>query len=144
RALEVFLTSGKPYSSYLRKPKAARSFNTIYIGLYAERPVVYQRIEQRVDLMMQTGLLDEARNLIDYRSTTALQTVGYQELFKYLDGLWDLETAVGEIKKNTRRFAKRQLTWFRKNKSIIWVDHKDALRAVVNKIEILMNEAEND
>ena len=144
RALEVFLASGKPYSSYLAKPKANRSFNTIYLGLSAERPVVYQRIEQRVDLMMEAGLLIEAEDLIGYRNLTALQTVGYQELFKYFDGQWDLETAVKEIKKNTRRFAKRQLTWLRKNKSIIWVNHKEPLMAAVNKIEVLIKEAENE
>ena len=120
RALEVCLGTGTPYSSYLNKEKYARPFDSILIGLTAERSLVYDRINKRVDQMMQEGLLEEVKNLFQYRHLNALNTVGYKELFNYLNGEWTLEFAISEIKKNSRRFAKRQLTWFRKNKDIQW------------------------
>ncbi|MCA0959395.1 tRNA (adenosine(37)-N6)-dimethylallyltransferase MiaA [Muricauda ruestringensis] len=121
RALEVCRASNKPYSSFLNRPKAKRPFKTLYIGIDAPREIIYQRINKRVDLMMEAGLLDEARKLHEHKRLNALQTVGYKELFEYLDGNCTLEFAISEIKKNTRRFAKRQLTWLRKNNSILWV-----------------------
>ncbi|MEP2281362.1 tRNA (adenosine(37)-N6)-dimethylallyltransferase MiaA [Maribacter sp.] len=123
RALEVTIGSGTPYSSFLNKPKAEREFKVLSVGLKAERPLIYERINQRVDLMVKAGFLDEAKNLIEYKDYNALQTVGYKELFKYFNNEWTLEFAVSEIKKNTRRFAKRQLTWFLRNKDTIWVEY---------------------
>lgn len=124
RALEICLGTHKTYSSFLNRKKPQRNFETINIGLTAEREVIYDRINKRVDIMMKKGLLDEARALYPQRHLNALNTVGYKELFAYLEGEIDLETAVSEIKKNTRRFAKRQLTWFRKQQDIFWFDYK--------------------
>ena len=123
RALEICIGSGQPYSSFLNKRKIKRPFKTITIGLKADRQVIYDRINQRVDLMIKEGLMKEARTMYPHRAINALQTVGYKEFFNYFDGEWDLEFAISEIKKNTRRFAKRQLTWYRKNEKIIWFDY---------------------
>ncbi|PQJ14874.1 tRNA (adenosine(37)-N6)-dimethylallyltransferase MiaA [Aureicoccus marinus] len=120
RALEVCLASGKPYSTFRKGPDPSLK-NKLYIGLAAERSQIYARIEQRVDLMMDEGLLEEARNLYEHRKLNALNTVGYKELFSHLSGECSLEEAVDAIKTNTRRFAKRQLTWYRKNKKINWL-----------------------
>ncbi|MBZ9730579.1 tRNA (adenosine(37)-N6)-dimethylallyltransferase MiaA [Salegentibacter sp. JZCK2] len=120
RALEVSIGTGKPYSSYLNRPKKQRNFIPISIGLSADREIIYERINRRVDLMMDEGLLQEAETLFPKRQLNALNTVGYKELFEFLKGKDSLETAVAEIKKNTRRFAKRQLTWFRKDPDIQW------------------------
>ena len=138
RALEVLYSSGKPFSSFLQQPKKERSFRTIYIGLKAERAELYKRIELRVDQMIEKGLVSEADRLLDYRDLSALQTVGYQELFQYLDGKWDLPTAIEEIKKNTRRYAKRQMTWFRKIKDIVWIEFDEDLGRVLKKIDGLL------
>ena len=102
--------------------------------------MVYQRIEDRVDQMMAQGLLEEAKGLKPYQALSALQTVGYQELFKYLEGDWTLEQAVAEIKKNSRRFAKRQMTWFRKNKEILWVDYDREFSEVVKELDKAMQD----
>ncbi|WP_424000379.1 tRNA (adenosine(37)-N6)-dimethylallyltransferase MiaA [Maribacter sp. IgM3_T14_3] len=122
RALEVAIGSGQPYSSYINKPKAKREFKVLSVGLKADRPLIYDRINSRVDLMVEAGLLDEAKSVLTFKEYNALQTVGYKELFKYLDGEWTLDFAISEIKKNTRRFAKRQLTWFLRNEETKWVD----------------------
>ncbi len=122
RALEICRGTGRSYSSFRKKDAENRFFEPVFIGLSAERDIIYDRINRRVDLMMQEGLLEEAIELFPKRNLNALNTVGYKELFQYLEGKSDLETAVSEIKKNTRRFAKRQLTWFRKNKQIHWFD----------------------
>ncbi|TQI71448.1 tRNA dimethylallyltransferase [Gramella sp. Hel_I_59] len=122
RALEICIGTGKAFSSFLKKKKNARNFETISVGLTAERVAIYDRINRRVDLMIENGLLEEARELYPSRKYNALNTVGYKELFAYFDEEWNLETAVSEIKKNTRRFAKRQLTWFRKDETITWFD----------------------
>jgi len=135
RALEICIGSGTPYSSYLKKGKVNRNFKTITIGLTADRELIYDRINKRVDIMMKLGLLDEVKQLKAHQNLNALNTVGYKELFKYIDGEWDLDFAVSEIKKNTRRFAKRQLTWFKKTENIIWVDYKTNLDEVI----ILLN-----
>jgi tRNA dimethylallyltransferase len=134
RALEVCLSSGKPYSSFLNKPKPKRRFKVITIGITAEREYIYHNINTRVDIMMQTGLLEEVKKLQEHQELNALQTVGYKELFEYLNGNWDLEFAVAEIKKNTRRFAKRQLTWFKKNKDTLWIDANYNLEEVTDQI----------
>lgn len=120
RALEICIGTGAPYASFLNKSKKKRSFKTIKIGLTAERELIYSRINQRVDTMIAQGLVNEVTSLYKYKSENALNTVGYKELFAYLDGACSLEVAIAEIKKNTRRFAKRQLTWFNKDKSIKW------------------------
>ena len=122
RALEVCIASGKPYSSFLNKKKILRDFTNLTIGLTAEREVVYERINRRVELMLEDGLLIEAQRLFPYKELNALQTVGYRELFDFLEGKTSLDFAVEEIKKNTRRFAKRQYTWFHKNKDIHWFE----------------------
>lgn len=124
RALEICLGTGLPYSSFLKGPKSPRKFKTIKIGLTAPRNIIYDRINERVDSMMDEGLLEEARRLYPLRNLNALNTVGYKELFAFVEGKFSLEEAVGEIKKNTRRFAKRQLTWFRKEKDITWFDYR--------------------
>lgn len=122
RALELFIETGKPYSYFLNENKVARPFNTLYIGINAPRETIYDRINKRVDIMIEEGLVDEAKGLLKYRELNALQTVGYRELFQHFDGEITLEEAISEIKKNTRRFAKRQGTWFRKNETINWFD----------------------
>jgi tRNA dimethylallyltransferase len=122
RALEVFETTGKPFSSYRVATINKRPFTIIKLALNMPREVLYDRINRRVDLMVQQGLIDEVRLLLPYRHVNALNTVGYSELFDYFDGKTDLETAIALIKQNTRRFAKRQLTWFRRDTDTIWVD----------------------
>jgi tRNA dimethylallyltransferase len=135
RALEVCIGTGKPYSSFLNKDKSKRDFRTITIGLTADRAIIYNRINQRVDMMIQTGLLKEAENLLPYQHLNALNTVGYKELFNYLNGEWTLDFAVSEIKKNSRRYAKRQLTWFKKDDSILWFDYLTDVEAIIKRIE---------
>ena len=135
RALEICLVSGKPYSSFLSENKSPREFNSIKIGLTAPREIVYDRINQRVDQMIENGLVDEARKLFPYKNLNALQTVGYKELFSYFEGEINLEFAIEEIKKNTRRFAKRQFTWFKKDQEILWFDYLTDLDKIINQIE---------
>ena len=135
RALEVIRSSGQPFSSFRKRAKDERPFASVLIGLKADREVIYERINQRVDQMMEQGLEKEARALYPLRELNALQTVGYKELFAYFDGEISREMAVDRIKQNTRRFAKRQLTWFRKNKDIKWFDHDSSLEEVVGFIE---------
>ena len=135
RALEICLVSGKPYSSFLSENKSPREFNSIKIGLTAPREIVYDRINQRVDQMIENGLVDEARKLFPYKNLNALQTVGYKELFSYFEGETNLEFAIEEIKKNTRRFAKRQFTWFKKDQEILWFDYLTDLDKIINRIE---------
>jgi tRNA dimethylallyltransferase len=120
RALEVIKTSGKPFSSFHTANVKQRPFKTVKIALNLPRELLYQRINLRVDAMIREGLIDEVKGLLPYREYNALNTVGYSELFDYLDGITDLETAIGLIKQNTRRFAKRQLTWFNKDKAFNW------------------------
>src|SRR5690606_12857770 len=133
----VCMAENKPYSTYLKKEKTVRNFETIYIGLTAEREIIYDRINQRVDLMVNNGLLKEAENLYPYKSNNALQTVGYRELFDFFDGKFSLEEAIEEIKKNTRRFAKRQLTWFKRNESTQWFDSSVSINSIIEHIEKL-------
>jgi tRNA dimethylallyltransferase len=124
RFIEVCIGSGKPYSSFLNQKKNSRQFTPVLIGLEAERSIMYSRINQRVDIMMKEGLLAEAKVLYPNKEMNALQTVGYRELFNYLDGDFTLDFAIEEIKKNTRRFAKRQLTWFKRDESTKWFDYE--------------------
>jgi tRNA dimethylallyltransferase len=135
RALEVTIGSGTAYSTFKNKPKTKRNFNVIVIGLNAERAIIYNRINQRVDIMVEKGLLEEAKELHPNKELNALQTVGYRELFHYFDGNFTKEFAIEEIKKNTRRFAKRQLTWFTKKENTLWFDYKVSADIIVNAIE---------
>ena len=115
RALSVWKASGKPFSSYLSGNKVERNFTPVYIALEMPRAILYDRINRRVDLMMAEGLLDEAKALYPFKHLNALQTVGYTELFAHFDGEMTLDEAVDKIKQHTRNYAKRQMTWFRKN-----------------------------
>lgn len=135
RALEVCLGSGKKYSHYKNKKKTSRNFTAIKIGIDADRTIIYRRIEERVDLMIHEGLLEEAKRLHQHKELNALQTVGYRELFNYFDGEFTLDFALSEIKKNTRRFAKRQNTWFKKDTEIKWFDYKEDYAEVIKYIE---------
>jgi len=135
RALEVCIGSGKPYSSFLNQKKNTRNFTPILIGLEAERSIIYDRINQRVDIMINEGLLAEAENLFPYKDLNALQTVGYRELFSCFEGEISLEFAIEEIKKNTRRFAKRQLTWFKRNENTKWFDYLTDRQKIIEYIK---------
>jgi len=135
RALEIVEYSGKPYSSFLKKKRENRNFDTFLIGLTAEREIVYDRINRRVDNMIKEGLLEEAKALYSYRDKNALQTVGYRELFEYINGNISQEEAVSEIKKNSRRFAKRQGTWFRKNENINWFPYDTNYDTIIQFIK---------
>ncbi|MBT2623127.1 tRNA (adenosine(37)-N6)-dimethylallyltransferase MiaA [Chryseobacterium sp. ISL-6] len=114
RAIDIIWQTNKKYSDLIAVSQDSRDFNVIRVGIEAPREELYDRINRRVDIMMEKGLLEEARGLEEFKGLTALNTVGYAELFKYFEGIWDLDFAVGEIKKNSRRYAKRQLTWYRK------------------------------
>ncbi|WP_316841600.1 tRNA (adenosine(37)-N6)-dimethylallyltransferase MiaA [Pedobacter gandavensis] len=137
RGLEFFLSTGKKLSSYQTNSKKQRPFNIIKIGLNMDRASLYQRINHRVDQMMDAGLLEEVKGLQDYRKYNALNTVGYSELFDYLDGHLPLETAVDKIKQNTRRFAKRQLTWFRRDDNTAWFEPNKSKAVILHINEVL-------
>ncbi len=134
RAIEVCIGSGQPYSSYLGVHKNQRSFMPIVIGLEAPREIVYDRINRRVDTMLLDGLLDEVTGLYMFKDFNALQTVGYRELFAFIDGAFTLDFAISEIKKNTRRFAKRQMTWFKKNSEVAWFDYDVPTENIISYI----------
>ena len=136
RALEVCIGTGKPYSSFLNQKKITRNFTPILIGLEAERSVIYTRINQRVATMINEGLVEEAEKLLAHKNLNALQTVGYRELFSYFEGEITLEFAIDEIKKNTRRFAKRQLTWFKRNQETKWFDYAIDKQEIINYITV--------
>ncbi|MGB1210959.1 MAG: tRNA (adenosine(37)-N6)-dimethylallyltransferase MiaA, partial [Lacinutrix venerupis] len=135
RALEICLGSGKPYSSFLNKDKNKRIFKTITIGLTAERETIYNRINKRVDIMMSQGQLEEVKSLINKQHLNALNTVGYKEFFNYFNGEWTLDFAIQELKKNTRRFAKRQLTWFKRDPNTLWFDYKTSIDNIISSIK---------
>ncbi|WP_218599160.1 tRNA (adenosine(37)-N6)-dimethylallyltransferase MiaA [Polaribacter sp. NJDZ03] len=139
RALEVCIGSGIPYSTFKNKPKAPRNFTSIKIGLDADREIIYNRINMRVDNMLENGLLEEAKNLYQHKGLNALQTVGYRELFSYFDGDFTKEFAVSEIKKNTRRFAKRQGTWFKRDETTLWFDYQTEINTIIAKISDKIN-----
>lgn len=138
RALEICIGTQKTYSSFKNKPKEKRNFTTLKIGLTADREIIYHRINKRVDVMMENGLLKEAEKLYPYKNKNALQTVGYRELFDYLDGKTTLEFAIEEIKKNTRRFAKRQVTWNRKDNDIKWFDFQHSANDICKTIKNIL------
>ncbi|QYJ68043.1 tRNA (adenosine(37)-N6)-dimethylallyltransferase MiaA [Flavobacterium litorale] len=135
RALEVCISAGKPYSSFLNIKKNSRNFTPIIVGLEAEREVMYSRINKRVAIMVDAGLIDEAKTVYPHKHLNALQTVGYRELFSYFDGEQSLDFAIEEIKKNTRRFAKRQITWFKRNEATKWFNFKTPHNIVINYIK---------
>jgi tRNA dimethylallyltransferase len=135
RALEVTLGSDLPYSSYKNKPKSPRAFRSIKIGLHADRNIIYSRINERVLIMIKNGLLEEVKRLHAFKELNALQTVGYKELFTHLEDQCSLEEAISEIQKNTRRFAKRQLTWFRKDPATLWFDYQTNPIRIATEIE---------
>lgn len=138
RALDIIWQTGKTYAENIAKPLNKRNFEVVRIGISADREIIYDRINHRVDLMIEKGLIQEAEKLLPYREKTALQTVGYKELFKYFDDEWSLDFAISEIKKNSRRYAKRQETWLRKLSDIHWINYdyseKD-LEKILKKIE---------
>lgn len=119
-ALEICYTSGKTYSSFRIRKKKERPFQIIKLGLRRERDDLFDRINKRVDTMMEDGWLEEVKSLYPYRHLNALNTVGYKELFNYIDGIWNLDFAIEKIKKNTRDYAKKQMTWFSHDESIHW------------------------
>lgn len=125
RALEVCMVMGKPYSSFLKKEQKKLPYEVIYLGLELPRETLYQRIDQRVDDMIQNGLVEEVKGLLPYKEMPAMKTVGYQELVSYFENRMTLEEAVDKIKQHTRNYAKRQMTWFGKNKSIHWIAADD-------------------
>ncbi|MEM9671256.1 MAG: tRNA (adenosine(37)-N6)-dimethylallyltransferase MiaA [Cyclobacteriaceae bacterium] len=132
RALEVYHSTGRPYSEFRQRKSSPRPFKVIKIGITRERALLYQRIDQRVDLMIAAGLEAEACSLLPYRQQNALHTVGYQEWFPHFDGGYDRDEAIRLIKRNSRRYAKRQWTWFRKDPTVTWFDtgvDKDTLLA---------------
>lgn len=132
-ALEICHQTGKTYTSFRTQQKKERPFHIIKIGLNRDREELYNRINQRVDQMMEDGLLDEVKGLVDKRQTNALNTVGYKELFDYLDGRWPLDEAVERIKGNTRRYARKQLTWFKRDENMRWF-HPDDIQDILNYI----------
>ena len=134
RALEVCIGSGKTYSSFKNKPKQKRNFNSIKVGLNADRAIIYERINQRVDIMVTEGLIEEAKTVFPHKELNALQTVGYRELFSHFEGNITLDFALEEIKKNTRRFAKRQLTWFKKDSETLWFDYLTDRKQIVDAL----------
>ena len=136
RFVEVCIDSGKPYSSFMNKKKNTRNFIPIFIGLEADRPIIYERINQRVEIMINEGLLAEAEKVYPNKNLNALKTVGYRELFDYFEGKITLEFAIEEIKKNTRRFAKRQLTWFKRNEETKWFDYSTDRKIIIEYINL--------
>jgi len=138
RFVEVCIGTGKPYSSFIGKRKNKRNFTPIFIGLEAERAVLYQRINERVDLMLNDGLLQEAQDLFPNKQLNALQTVGYRELFDYFEGKNSLEVAIEQIKMNTRRFAKRQMTWFKRTENVSWFDFTTKKAVIIKSLELMI------
>ncbi|WP_445455118.1 tRNA (adenosine(37)-N6)-dimethylallyltransferase MiaA [Flavobacterium sp. HNIBRBA15423] len=135
RFVEVCIGTGKPYSSFIGKRKNNRNFTPIIIGLEADREIMYDRINQRVDIMINEGLLEEVKTLFPNKELNALQTVGYRELFDFIEEKTTLNFAIEEIKKNTRRFAKRQITWFKRTENVTWFDYQVNIEEITNYIK---------
>ena len=138
RAIDIIWQTGKTYTENIAEAKTIRNFSVVRIGIEAPREIIYQRINDRVDVMMKAGLLDEVQKLLPYKNLVALKTVGYSELFKYFEGEFTLEFAIEEIKKNSRRFAKRQLTWYRKEENIHWVNFGDPVEESLSLLDEIM------
>jgi len=138
RAIDVIWQTGRKYSEIIAEPKHKRDFKVVRIGITAPREIMYERINLRVDKMLEKGLIDEVKSLTKYQKLVPLQTVGYSEIFKYLEGTWDLDFAIEEIKKNSRRYAKRQETWNRKVENVTWLPYdysEEQLHEILSKIE---------
>lgn len=138
RAIDVIWQTGRKYSEIIAEPKHKRDFKVMRIGVTAPREIMYERINLRVDKMLENGLIDEVKSLTEYQKLVPLQTVGYTEIFKYLEGTWDLDFAIEEIKKNSRRYAKRQETWNRKVENVTWLPYdysEEQLHEILSKIE---------
>ena len=138
-ALEICYMTGKPYSSFRTNKKKERSFDIIKIGLRRDREELYERINKRVDEMIQNGLIDEVKNVMSYRYTNALNTVGYKEIFQYLDENWSLEQAIEKIKQNTRIYSRKQMTWYKKDTEIHWF-HPDNDKEIKKFLELVLND----
>lgn len=138
RALEIYRGSGFPFSHFRNQDLNKRSFNIIKIGLELPREEMYNRINQRVDIMLKDGLIEEVKQLLPLKELNALQTVGYRELFDYLEDKIDFNFSIEEIKKNTRRFAKRQMTWFKKDQTITWFSPLES-SLIINYIDNKLN-----
>lgn len=139
RFVEVCLGTRKPYSSFINKKENNRNFTPIVIGLEANREIMYSRINQRVDIMLNEGQLQEAERLFPNKELNALQTVGYRELFDYFEGKTTLDFAIEEIKKNTRRFSKRQLTWFKRTENAIWFDYLTDRKEIMDNLQLIID-----
>lgn len=137
-ALEVCIMTGKPYSSFRLNTIKERPFEIIKVGFNRPRPELYDRINKRVDEMIKDGLEEEARQLYPMKHLNSLNTVGYKEMFEYFDGNWTLEEAIDKIKQHSRNYARKQLSWFNRDKSIKWIDLSDKYIDVVNEIQSLL------
>lgn len=134
-ALEICYMTGKPYTSFRTSQPKPRPFDILKIGLKREREELYERINLRVEEMIRQGLVEEVKRVAAYRNTNALNTVGYKEIFHYLDGTWDLQTAIEKIKQNSRIYSRKQMTWFRKDQDIHWFhpDEKESIKKLIEK-----------
>lgn len=136
RALEVSLYSKAPYSSFHKGMKKLRNDIDLYfIGYNLSKEILYKRINKRVDKMIEDGLVNEVKNLRKYKNLNALNTVGYKEIFDFLDSKINLDEAIEQIKRNTKKYSKRQMTWFKKYKNVLWIDENDKLDQVINKLK---------
>ncbi len=135
RAIDIIWQTGKTYTENIAAQVKKKNYQVVRIGIEAPREIIYEKINHRVDVMMDDGLLREAQQLMNFRYLVALQTVGYAELFRYFDGEWTLDFAIEEIKKNSRRFAKRQLTWYRKEEDIHWVNFQNSLEESLSLLQ---------
>ena len=139
RAIDIIWQTGKTYTENISEQLKKRHFEVVRIGIEAPREIIYERINQRVDKMLAEGLVDEVQSLLPFRNHLSLRTVGYSELFRFFDGDWTVDFAVEEIKKNSRRFAKRQLTWYRKETDIHWVNFENSVQeslSLLSKLNI--------
>lgn len=137
RAIDIIWQTGKTYTENIADQVNKRDFEVIRIGIQAPREIIYERINQRVDLMVKNGLVEEVQSLIPFKDNLALRTVGYSELFNYFNETWTLDFAIEEIKKNSRRFAKRQLTWYRKEDNINWVNFENLVEESLSLLNTL-------
>lgn len=137
RAIDIIWQTGKTYTENIADQVNKRDFEVIRIGIQAPREIIYERINQRVDLMVKNGLVEEVQSLIPFKNNLALRTVGYSELFNYFNENWTLDFAIEEIKKNSRRFAKRQLTWYRKEDNINWVNFENSVEESLSLLNTL-------
>jgi tRNA dimethylallyltransferase len=137
-ALEICYMTGKTYTSFRTQSKKERPFRIIKIGLTRDREELYDRINRRVDEMMKEGLLEEARSVYEYKHLNSLNTVGYKEMFQYLDGEWTLDFAIEKVKQNSRIYSRKQMTWFKRDTDITWF-HPDQQEEIMNHINNLLS-----